>query len=161
MLLLVLCQNSDLLLLDEPASGLDVDSRRAFLGLLGEYLGQGERSLVFSTHLLTDVERIATHVLLLLSGRAVERGALDELQESVRAVTLSKELYHRTRPTWEAAGILDSRNGHDTVTLVVRRFADEAARLVQTLPPMSVQSSPLAFEDIYLAITHAHRGEES
>ncbi|MFO1010215.1 MAG: ABC transporter ATP-binding protein [Planctomycetota bacterium] len=159
MLLLALCQNSDLLLLDEPASGLDVDSRRDFLGLLGEYLGQGERSLVFSTHLLTDVERIATHVLLLEHGRAIEQCALDALQEDVRSVTLSKELFERTREVWEDAGILERSDANGSATLLVRRFTSGPAELARTLPPNSLECSALPLEDVYLALTRAARKE--
>lgn len=158
MLALALCQNSDLLLLDEPASGLDVEVRRSFLGLLGEYLGQGERSLVFSTHILTDVERIATRVLLMFEGRGVEDCELDALQEDVRIVTLSHELRERTRETWQKAGILAESASNGSVSLTVRHFRGAAAQLATSLPASSIEATPLPFEDIYLALTRAARG---
>jgi ABC-2 type transport system ATP-binding protein len=157
MLALALCQNSDLLLLDEPASGLDVEVRRSFLGLLGEYLGQGERSLVFSTHLLTDVERIATRVLLLFQGRAIEDCELDALQEDIRLVTLSRELRDRTRETWESAGILAESTSNGSVSLTVRHFRGAASELAASLPASSIEAVSLPFEDIYLALTRAAR----
>jgi ABC-2 type transport system ATP-binding protein len=157
MLLLALCQNSDLLLLDEPASGLDVEVRRSFLGLLGDYLGQGERTLVFSTHLLTDVERIATRVLLLFQGRAVEDCDLNELQEDVRLVTLSRELRQRTREVWEQAGILAESSSNGSVSLTVRHYRGAAEALAANLPASSIEAAPLPFEDIYLALTRAAR----
>ena len=157
MLMLALCQNSDLLLLDEPASGLDVEVRRSFLGLLGEYLGQGERSLVFSTHLLTDVERIATRVLLMFQGRAIEDCELDALQEDVRVVTLSRELRERTRATWEQAGILAESSSNGSLSLTLRHYRGAAAELAANLPASSIEAASMPFEDIYLALTRAAR----
>ncbi len=153
MLALALCQNSDLLLLDEPASGLDVEVRRSFLGLLGEYLGQGERSLVFSTHLLTDVERIATRVLLIYEGRAIEDCELDALQEDVRVVTLSRELRERTRATWEGAGILAESSSNGSVSLTLRHYRGAAAQLAASLPASSIEAAAMSRASCYTPLS--------
>jgi ABC-2 type transport system ATP-binding protein len=156
-LLLALCQRADLLLLDEPGSGLDVEVRRSFLAALGDYLAEEQRSVVFSTHLLTDVERIATHVLILHEGRAIEQCSLNELQEEVRVVTLSRDLFERTRETWVAAGLLSLALTDDGATLTVRNFRGDPEALAAKLPASSFESSALSIEDLYLALTRAGR----
>lgn len=69
-----------LLLLDEPTSGLDPVVRRTFLTLLREILDEDpDRTLVFSTHLLEDVEAFAEHVWILRSGRMIRNARVAEM----------------------------------------------------------------------------------
>lgn len=155
MILLAVCQNADLMILDEPASGLDVEIRREFLGILSDYLSQGARSIVFSTHLLTDVERVADQVLLLQRGRVIADGTLDGLLDDVKVVTISRGLFERTRERWERFGILATQDRGETVSFTTRKFGADGESFVATLPASSVDVSSVPFEDVYLALTRA------
>ena len=66
-----LSHEADLLILDEPTSGLDPVSRSEILDLLYEYIGNGSRSVLFSTHITADLERIADYVTFLREGTQV------------------------------------------------------------------------------------------
>jgi ABC-2 type transport system ATP-binding protein len=66
----------DLLLLDEPAAGLDPEARHALSGLFLELRGEG-MSLVVSSHILAELDEYSTHMLVLRAGRVVEHRALD------------------------------------------------------------------------------------
>lgn len=81
-----LSHHARLLLLDEPTSGLDPVARDELVGILGEHLTDPRHSVLFSTHITTDLERIADHVTVLHAGRVVRTGAKDELLEGYRIV---------------------------------------------------------------------------
>jgi ABC-2 type transport system ATP-binding protein len=68
-----------LLLLDEPAAGLDLGGRRALLESVLDVVRDGERSVVVSSHVLQDVERVADRLLVLEKGRVVREGPTGEL----------------------------------------------------------------------------------
>lgn len=82
--LLALAHDPDLLLLDEPVANLDPISRRDFMRALFANRAQGhERSVLLSSHLLADLERVVSHVLFLREGRVQLYGAWDELAENL------------------------------------------------------------------------------
>lgn len=86
-----------LLVLDEPATGLDVGGRRSLLTSVLEVVRDEGRSVVVSSHMLDDVERIADRLLVLEGGRVVTEGRTDELVGEGR--TLEEALV-----SWGAAG---------------------------------------------------------
>lgn len=77
-LLLALLHEPPLLILDEPTNGLDVESTRLFFDLMRE-LAEAGTTILFSTHLLDQVERLCSHVAIIANGRLVRSGTLDEL----------------------------------------------------------------------------------
>ncbi len=85
------------LLLDEPAAGLDLGGRQALLRSVLEVVRDPGRSVVISSHLLADVERIADRLLVLERGKVVREGATDALVGDDR--TLEEALVQ-----WGAAG---------------------------------------------------------
>ncbi len=89
---LALAHRPDLLLLDEPTSGLDPLARREFLDLLLEVVQEEHRAVLFSTHITSDLDRIADHVAFLKAGRLVLSGAKDDLIEGWQVVKGGEEL---------------------------------------------------------------------
>jgi ABC-2 type transport system ATP-binding protein len=85
------------LLLDEPAAGLDLGGRRALLDSVLNVVRDPQRSVIISSHLLADVERIADRLLVLNEGRVVREGPTNELVGEQR--TLEEALL-----SWGAAG---------------------------------------------------------
>jgi ABC-2 type transport system ATP-binding protein len=86
--LLGIGQNARLLILDEPMSALDVPARRAVLSRLLEVVADGERTILLSSHLLTDLERIVDQVALINRGRLVVQASLDELKAAARKLRI-------------------------------------------------------------------------
>lgn len=78
----VLARETKLLVLDEATNGLDPVMRTEVLKLLQEYVMDGERSVIFSTHILSDLEQIADYIYFIHGGRTVLYDAKDELIES-------------------------------------------------------------------------------
>jgi ABC-2 type transport system ATP-binding protein len=81
-LAMALCHGAELVLLDEPTTGLDPVFRRRLLDMLAGLLQDENVSVLFSTHITADLERAADYVTFLSNGRAVFSKPMDELNES-------------------------------------------------------------------------------
>lgn len=86
MLACAFSHNAKLLILDEPTSGLDPVIRDEFLEILQEYIKDGERSVLFSTHITTDLERVADYITLLDKGDLIYTGSMEDLINSYRLI---------------------------------------------------------------------------
>lgn len=82
-LLCAVCHRPELLILDEPAGGLDAASRREFLETSIQLLNREGTAILFSSHHLSDVERIGGRVLLLAEGKVKLDRELDTLREDL------------------------------------------------------------------------------
>ena len=78
----VLSRDTKLLVLDEATNGLDPVMRTEILKLLQEYVMDGQRSVIFSTHILSDLEQIADYIYFIDGGRTVLHDAKDEMIEN-------------------------------------------------------------------------------
>jgi ABC-2 type transport system ATP-binding protein len=87
-IVLALAHRPEVLILDEPAASLDPVARRDFLTSVLELASDGQRTAMFSTHIISDLERIATHVANLRNGRIAHFSELDELKDSVKRLRL-------------------------------------------------------------------------
>lgn len=71
----------DLMILDEPAASLDPQARRQFLQLLVELSEPEQRTVLFSTHITSDLERVADYVAIMKEGKIAWFGSLESLKE--------------------------------------------------------------------------------
>lgn len=78
----VLSRDTKLLVLDEATNGLDPVMRTEILKLLQEYVMDGQRSVIFSTHILSDLEQIADYIYFIDQGQTVLHDAKDEMIEN-------------------------------------------------------------------------------
>jgi len=79
MLAAAFSHNAKLLILDEPTSGLDPVMRDELLEILQDYIKDGERSVLFSTHITTDLEKIADYITFINQGKMFYTGSLEDL----------------------------------------------------------------------------------
>ncbi|MDP4094378.1 MAG: ABC transporter ATP-binding protein [Bacillota bacterium] len=86
MLAVAMSHDAKLLILDEPTSGLDPVARDELLEILSKYILSGEKSILFSTHITSDLERIADYITLISKGRIFYTGTKDDLLESFHIV---------------------------------------------------------------------------
>ena len=88
MLAAVLARDTDFLILDEPASPLDPLMRDKLCDILRDYLdvGNGERSVFFSTHNISDMENVTDYAVIMEHGTVIEQGFVEELKEKYEMV---------------------------------------------------------------------------
>ena len=79
-----------LLLLDEPGANFDIEFRKEFNSLLREFISDGTRSVVLSTHIISDVEKFADYILFLKNGEQVLFGDVETIREKYRMVSGEK-----------------------------------------------------------------------
>ena len=90
MKLMVACAlsyDSELLILDEPTSGLDPTSRNELLEILHEYVKDGNKSVLFSTHITSDLDKIADEITFIGNGRVIYTGEKLKLINSFKKIT--------------------------------------------------------------------------
>jgi len=87
---LALAHKPDLLILDEPTSGLDPISRREFLDIIKSQAEKYNRTTLFSTHIIEEVERIADYIGIIVKGKLKFEGKIKDLQDSVRHICIPK-----------------------------------------------------------------------
>ena len=85
-LTLAMSHNAKLLILDEPTSGLDPVARDDLLELFQELIEDGERSILFSTHITSDLEKCADFITYIQNGRIIESRSKDDLIAAYRTV---------------------------------------------------------------------------
>lgn len=85
-LVLALSHQAELLIMDEPTSGLDPLARNRFLDIVMDYMRNGGKGVFFSTHITTDLEKIADVLILIDKGKIIFERSKDELLDTFRIV---------------------------------------------------------------------------
>ena len=95
----VFARDTDLLILDEPGSSLDPLMRDRLCDRLRDYLdkGNGEKSVIFSTHNIADMENAADHAVFMDSGRIIEQGFVEDLKEKYIIVRGEPDCYDKAK----------------------------------------------------------------
>lgn len=123
----VFARNTELLVLDEPGSSLDPLMRDRLCDRMREYLedGDGEKSIIFSTHNIADMENAADYAIFMDNGKIIEQGFVDDLKEKYIIARGAAEDYDK------AKDMLMSHSKNRTVFdgLALAEKAEELARL--------------------------------
>ncbi|KQQ91826.1 ABC transporter ATP-binding protein [Massilia sp. Leaf139] len=135
----------ELLVLDEPVSALDPVGRRDFLRELIDGVIEYGTTVVFSTHILSDLERVALDVAFLKDGKIALQGQLDELLEGARRVVGPGAVLDGMK----LAGELRRQRSRDGSVSVVTQGA--ALGTIGAQPGVRVES--LSLEDLFIEVT--------
>jgi ABC-2 type transport system ATP-binding protein len=111
-LLLALAHHPELLVLDEPSSGLDPIVRRDILEAIIRAIAQEGRTVLFSSHLLHEVERVSDHVTMIHQGKIVFSAPIDEIKGGHSALTV-RFADAQTRPPTMAGVLSWQGSGHE------------------------------------------------
>ena len=146
-LLLVLAQKPDLLVLDDPAQGLDVTVRREFLWAALEVARDEGRAVLFTSHILTDVERVVDTVAVLDAGRLRAMDRLDDLKDRVKRLVFPR---NGAEPAVVPGELSRQQAGRELV-LTTEAYTDElGARLRARHPGLEVED--LNLEEVFVAL---------
>ncbi len=159
-LAITLAPEPELLVLDDPAIGLDPVARRSLLETM-IYVTRGtERTIFFSSHLLDDVERVADHVAVL--DRSVLRacGSIDTVRAGVRQFALRFDASaSMPRELPSIRGLLHVRRTPSQLLVVVASPDDTTVRALHSLGAGRVDEIPVSFNDAMIGYLGA-RGEQ-
>ena len=142
-----LAHNPQLLILDEPVSALDPVGRRDFLRELIEGVIERDTTVLFSTHILSDLERVALDVAFLRDGKIALQGGLDELLEGARRVVGPAALLDKL----QVGGEIRRSAREDRTTVITRRATSELVALAEREPALRLET--LSLEDLFIEVT--------
>ena len=114
-LALALSHHADLIIMDEPTSGLDPVFRRELLDLLSELLQNEKKSILFSTHITSDLERIADFITLIINGNIIFSKSKEEVLENYALVKGGNDLLNEEAKKY-FTGIRKSEFGFEALT---------------------------------------------
>jgi len=156
-----LLKEPELLILDEPTNGLDPQGMADMRNLIIQ-LGQGERTVLISSHLLNEVELMCTRVGVIQRGKMVAEGTVEELRGAARLTV-------RAEPVEQARALLDSLVGAENVavredgTLTVKmdlgHTADINRALVEAgLAVTELRATTQSLEEVFMELTGTEGG---
>ncbi|MGD2095190.1 MAG: ABC transporter ATP-binding protein [Phycisphaerales bacterium] len=150
-LALAMAIDPELLIFDDPTLGLDTVARRQFLELAIELIQQQGRTILFSSHILGDVERIADRIGILAAGKLVVDCPLEELKERVKKLqVIFPESVPRNLYLTEV--INQQIQGREMV-ITVANWNNQKQTILDTFKPSSCTEIPMSLEDIFIECT--------
>jgi ABC-2 type transport system ATP-binding protein len=152
-LLCAVAHRPELLLLDEPAGGLDPAARREFLETSIQLLNETGSTILFSSHYMSDVERLAGRVVMLDDGRVLIDSLLDDLREQYALVLVP----HRPDAGRDRLLALDDcvgvRRRHDALHAIFQLDPEESRALLQReLGLTELRCSSVALEEMFIEL---------
>jgi ABC-2 type transport system ATP-binding protein len=137
----------DLIILDEPVASLDPVARRGFLKELVDIASLQTRSIIFSTHIVTDLERVASRVWLMQDGVMTIDAPMDELKENFARVRLRSEL----PANFDRGNVLHTRRDNGATVVLFRDWTPALQQQLESACGI-VQAETLALEDLFLEL---------
>ena len=153
-ILTALGNDPDLLILDEPVSNLDPIARREFLRSLLDHSRDEHRTILFSTHITSDLERVASHVAILVDGKIGWFDELDNLKDRVKRWRIRCE---RELPQdLELDGAVRVQVNGQTATAVMTGTSEATVAEARQRLGVDISVEDLNLEDIFMEL----HGEE-
>ncbi|MBN1795906.1 MAG: ABC transporter ATP-binding protein [Sedimentisphaerales bacterium] len=152
---LAMAIDPELLILDDPTLGLDTVARRQFLELAVDLLQKDGRTILFSSHILSDVERIADRIGVLAGGKLVVDCSLEELKNRVRKL----RLIFGDRPPLDLhlTEIVNCQTAGREMTVTIANYNEQKKAVIDTFKPESVTEIPMSLEDIFIECTKINK----
>jgi ABC-2 type transport system ATP-binding protein len=159
-LLCAICHRPDLLLLDEPGGGLDPAARREFLEASIQLLNREGSAILFSSHHMSDVERLGGRVVLLDQGKVCLDRNLDEIREDLCVAVIPQARAREAGVLEKVAGCLRVHAIGDDWHAVFHGSPEEVgARLEASLGTSRIQCVRVPLEDLFIELVGGKRTE--
>ncbi len=154
-LALAVATDPEVLILDDPTLGLDTVVRRDFLESLIQIIQRRGRTILFSSHILGDVERVADRIGILVDGVLRVDCPTDHFKESIRKVLLEFDGDPPQLPP--CPRLVNSRQLGNRLELVIVDYNGEHRLLFDSLKPRSVEVIDFNLEDAFIEYTRGPR----
>lgn len=152
-IVLALGHEPEFLVLDEPVASLDPTARREFLKVVLEMASGGNRTILFSTHITSDLERVADRVAILREGQISFFGELGDLKDQIKRLHLTAE--HSLPEHFDMPGLLSQKVAGNQALLTTRSLTPELLDQIETQWHATVEVEDLNLEDIFLELHDA------
>ncbi|HEY4382169.1 MAG TPA: ABC transporter ATP-binding protein [Acidobacteriaceae bacterium] len=149
MLLLAICRGADLLILDEPTDGLDPAAVEDVLRELVAIAASTETTMFFSSHQLSEVDRIADHIGIIDRGRMIVSGSLDDLKASHQRLQIILADSNPPAIRWPA-GVDSIHQEGRVVSLLASHNLDAITAEAHSIPGATVECFPVTLKEIFL-----------
>ncbi|MCD9006817.1 ABC transporter ATP-binding protein [Luteimonas sp. XNQY3] len=149
-ILRALAPQPELLVLDEPASALDPVGRRELLREIASRAGESGTTVLFSTHIVSDLERVASHVAFLHEGQLLLHSELDSLKERNLRLHVPEAVAAQLRE--DVPGEV-SRRAHPYGGLSITVLRGENAAWPDLLQVPGVRAEALPLEDLFIEVS--------
>jgi ABC-2 type transport system ATP-binding protein len=156
-LALAVATDPELLILDDPTLGLDTVVRRDFLESLIQIIQRSGRTILFSSHILGDVERVADRIGILVDGILRVDCPTDHFKESVRKVLLELKPGSDPPALADCPGLVNRRMVGRKLELVVVGYGEAHRRLFESLGPVGIEVIDFNLEDAFIEYTRGPR----
>ncbi len=159
-LAMVLAPDPELLVLDDPALGLDPVSRRALNETLIEFAGGGKRTVLLSTHLLDDVERIADRVAVMVGGRLKVDTSMDDFVSRVSLYSVKSDGREDQAAVNAIPGLIEARRVGNRMQMAIADANGVAHAAIEKTygQPEQIETT---LNDAVLAFLTRQRGDRS
>jgi len=151
-LALAMAIDPELLIFDDPTLGLDTVARRQFLELAIDLIQQQGRTILFCSHILSDVERIADRIGILAAGKLIVDCPLEELKERVKKLRVI--FPESTPPNLYLTEIINQQNQGREMVITVANWNKQKQTVLETFKPSSCTEIPMSLEDIFIECTN-------
>lgn len=159
-LIAAFASDADLYILDEPTSGLDPLMERAFQECVMEARNEG-KSILLSSHILSEVERLCDRVGIIRDGQIIESGSLDELRHLTRT-NLKVETKLAVIALEDMKGVHNVKRKEHTLSLQVdTENMDDVIRHISQFGVVKLESAPPTLEDLFMRHYEGDSGGES
>ena len=150
-LALAMARDPELLILDDPTLGLDTVARRQFLELAIDLLQKDGRTILFSSHILSDVERIADRIGILVAGKLVVDCTLEELKNRVKKLRL---IFSQHAPqNLHLTEIINQQAQDRELVVTIANYSPQKQAVIDTFKPVTCTEMPMTLEDIFIECT--------
>jgi ABC-2 type transport system ATP-binding protein len=148
-LLAALAHRPELLVLDEPSSGLDPVVRRDILSAIIRTIADEGRTVLFSSHLLDEVERVADQVTIIHNGRLLLTSSMDEIKVTHRRVTLRFGEPQDRPPA--LVGAISSEGRGVEWTYVCNGASPQLRRAAESIGATVVDDAALSLDEVFVS----------
>lgn len=150
-LLAALAYRPELLILDEPSSGLDAVVRQEILAAIIRTVADEGRTVLFSSHLLDEVERVSDYVAMIHHGKVILAGSVDSVKESHRRLTVVFETPLAQGPEWPGALRISKLGDGREWSVVCNGEIGPLKRAVAESGGRIAEEQAASLEDVFIA----------
>ncbi len=150
-ILLSIGHRPELLILDEPVASLDPAARHEFLRALLMLNDEFNQTILFSSHITTDLERVAANIAILSEGKIIYHGGLDDLKEQVKCLFLRADKTPNEIRGFD--GFISSRVDGNRLQIWVRNWNEQQSEKLEQTIGAPVHMENVGLEELFMGMT--------